>query len=156
MTIAVQGAVGGSGSKATTQLSYIFNSLAEINGIPFGANSSGLFKLNSGTTDNTSKFVSTFTLATTDFGDGHPKHLRYIYVGVDTDNDFNISIKTDNQINRLLQVSRIKNGLQRIRVQNKYSDVGKYWTISLFSDHFFRVDEIKVIFYRTSYGNLNY
>jgi len=154
MTIAVQGAVGENNSKATTRLSYKFNSLAVINGVPFGANSSGLFQLNTGETDNDSVYTRTFTLATTDFGDDHPKHLRYIYMTVDTDNDFKLSIKTDNGLDRILEASLLMTGLQRIRIENIYADVGEHWSITMYSNHFFRVDKISAIFYRTSYGNI--
>ncbi len=44
--IAAQRVIGPAGGKVTTELSYSFNSIAVINGFPFEANSSGLFKFN--------------------------------------------------------------------------------------------------------------
>ena len=155
--IAVQGAVGDAGNKATTNLpNFNFNSMVTINGFSFGANDTGLYKLNTGNKDDGMLFTKTFTLATTDFADKLPKHVRYIYVSIYTNNDFEVKFKADSQEEKTLSVAKLKDGLQWIRVENIYPDIGKYWTIAVSSKYYFRVDVIKILYYPISTGNLTY
>lgn len=143
--IAVQGAVGSLGEKATTELTYAFNSMATINGVALGASSSGLFKLNSGTQDDGEDFTRSFTLATTDFGIHNPKKVRYLYVGIKTDNIFTVLTRVDEGDWRLWPTKPPKKGLHGVRVPIGLSSQGRYWTVKISSKYHFRVAEIKVL-----------
>ncbi len=138
-TIAVQTAVGEIGSKATTELSFAFNSLLNLGEIQIGTNSDGIYLLN---TDDDESFERTFTLATTDLGIPNPKHARFFHIGIVTDNDFVISVKFDNSAWRNYAVEALKNGLQRIRVPLRQDDQGRYFTLKITSNYWFRIDSI--------------
>jgi len=155
-SIAVQGAVGERGSKATTELSSGYNSLAVINGIPIGANSSGLFKLNSGSQDDTTDFTRTFTLATTDFGLSNPKKFRALYLGIKTSARFTVSIKADEQDWRHYPARPPKAGLQRTKVPLGSYSQGRYWTVKISSTSDFTIDSVEIVPIVRSQGIVGY
>lgn len=155
--IAVQSAVGDVGRKATTELSnFDFNSMAMVNGYPVGASSDGLFLLNTGTTDNDVEFTRSITFATTDFAIKNPKRIRFIYVGIDTDNAFTVSTKVDEGSWRDETVTPAKTGLQRVRVPIGSDGEGRYWTVKVTSVYPFRIDDIKILIYNESTGKVGY
>lgn len=156
MTIAVQGAVGEAGTKATTTLSYAFNSLAVINGFSFGANSDGLYQINTTNQDAGADYTRSVTFCTTDFGDNNPTRVRFVYVGIDTDNIFTVSVKVDDQAWRNYSQTPPKTGLHRVRVPVGRNGEGRYWTVKVSSDYFFRIDEIKLLLYEQSTGKTGY
>lgn len=152
-SIAVQGAIGEVGSKATTLISdFSFNSMAEINGVQLGASADGLFKLNTGADDDGTSFISTFTIATTDFGLHNHKQIRFLYFGVDTDSDFTVSVKADDKVWRDYTAEVSKTGMQEIRVPVGRDGYGRYWTIKISSTAFFRLDQIDIATYVLSAG----
>lgn len=154
--IAVQCAVGEAGKKAVTELSYNFNSMAVINGIPIGANSKGLFRLNAGLKDAGTDFTSTFTLTTTDFGIENHKRMRFVYIGIDTSAPFIISVKADGQAWRDYKIIPGKTGMQTIRKSIGRNGKGRYWTFKISSTSGFRVDSIKVAYYVLPKGIVGY
>lgn len=154
--IAIQCAVGDIGSKGTTELTPAFTSMVNAGTYQYGANDDGLYRLNTGTTDNAVAFASTFTCATTDFGENNPKRVRFVYVGIDTDNIFTVSVKVDDQAWRNYATTPPTTGLQRIRVPVGRDGEGRYWTVKFSSDYFFRIDEIKLLLYGQSTGKTGY
>jgi len=144
--LAVQAAVGGIGEKATTILdNYQFNSLIEINGVSLGANSEGLYVLNSGDKDDSIGFTSTVRFAATDFGIHNFKRIRFLYIGVDTSNPFKVKISVDNQEPEIYSIKNQRSGLQRVHVPINRSLRGRYWTVEIISSNWFRIDDIKLL-----------
>ena len=155
--IGVQCAVGATGKKALTKLSNCdFNSMAVINGVPLGANSSGLFKLNDGELESSAAFTRTFILATTDFGIDNQKRVRFVYIGIDTEYEFTLSVKADDQTWRDYTVTPPKTGLQRIRISIGRSGQGRYWTFKISSTNAFVIDKIEAILNARSGGIVGY
>jgi hypothetical protein len=158
MTIAVQGAIGAIGQKATTVLSnYNFGSICSINGLSLGIKKdNGLFLLNSGTTDADDNYLRKVVFATTDLGAHNPKRVRFVYVGIDTSTDFVLSVKFDDQDYRDYTVPIKKTGLQRVRVPVGRDGQGRYVTIGISSMHSFRLDSVNLSIYVRSTGIVGY
>jgi len=145
-SIAVQTVIGDEGTKATTELTYGFNSLLNNSGFQFGANSNGLFLINQGETDNLVNYERTFTLATTDLGIRNPKEFRFIYIGFSAfkGTRIDIYVHADDQ-KPIKHVHRaIKSGTQRARIPIDVRVLGRYWTVKVSSMKAFRVDEMEV------------
>lgn len=145
-SIAVQTAVGAIGSKATTELSYAFASMVNLGSFQFGANADGLFLLNSTNKDNDVVYERSLTFATTSFNIYNPKRGRFIYIGIDTDVSFTVSVKFDNQDWRDYPVELFKTGLQRLKVSIGRNGQGKYFTLKITSNSWFRLDSVEGAF----------
>lgn len=154
--IAVQGAIGDIGAKATTKLSSSYNSLATINGVAIGANSSGLHLLNSGNQNNDVDFTKTFTLATTDFGIDNFKRIRFVYIGIDFSSAITLSVKADDQSWRNYTITPKKTGLQKIKKSIGRNGQGRYWTFKISSISAFRIDSLKAAIYVRPIGISGY
>lgn len=151
-SLAVQTAVGEIGSKATTEISYSFNSMINIAGSQWGCNKNGLYELNSGEDDNGVPYERSFTLAKSDFGSKHQKNGRMLYLGIDTDHDLSVGISFDGQAEKVYPVAVLTTGLQRVRVPIGTRARGRYCTIRFFSNHWFRIDSVKGLFFEHSSG----
>ena len=157
MAIAVQAAVGGPGSKATTELTnYDFNSMALINGQALGANDDGLYLLNTGTKDGTTSYTRSVTFASSDFGVHNPKRLRFVYIGINTDSKFTVTVSVDEQTARSYSVTPKKTGLQRLRVPIGRDGQGRYWKIKISSAYWFRIDSVEALPVVRSAGIVGY
>lgn len=141
-TIAIQTAVGPMGQKATTLLSYGLRSMCNMGKFQYGANEDGLFLLNQGEDDAGRQYERSFTLATSDYGVFQPKRFRFVYIGIEADTAFIVSVKADDQDWRTYRVVPRKTGLQRIRVPIGRDGQGRYWTVRISSTGRFRVDHI--------------
>jgi hypothetical protein len=153
--IAVQTAIGGSGSMATTVLDLSFGDMLNIGSFQYGANDVGLYILNQGDKDADVVYERSFTLAATDFGIRNPKKLRYIYVGYEADGPFTVSVKADESDWKPHTVS-IKKGLGRVRIPIGHSVQGRYWSVKISSTTRFRIDKIDGIFIVRSSGIKGY
>ncbi len=139
-------------NNAVTELSSEFLSMTSSEGFQYGCNENGVYLLNQANHN----FESSFTLATTDIGDHHPKRLRYLYVGIDTDNTFTVSVKVDRGEWRDYSTEPLTTGLQRIKVPIGKSQQGRYFTIKISSNYIFRIDSIKGLFSPRSTGIRGY
>lgn len=156
-SIAVQAAVGDPGHKATTMLSFGFNSLCEINGHQFGANDLGLFRLNDGTTDNGTVFTSKIVLATTDFGIEQNKRFRFVKIGFEalSTDPFTLYIWMDG-VERSYTVTPRTNGPQRIVVPIGRDGQGRYCRVSISTVHALSLDHLSATIYTRSSGIKGY
>lgn len=152
--IAVQGAVGQVGSKATTELSYNFNSMVALpGGFQVGANGNGLFLLNQGELDDGATYERTFTVNTSDYGKQEFKQFRFLYIGFKGDNPFTVLVNTDEQGWRDYTATPGKTGLQRaVQIPVGSNDQGRYWKIKITSNYSFVIDRIDGMFYVRSTG----
>lgn len=157
-TLAVQTVIGEPGSKATSELSFEFNSLARVNNFYFGATSSGLFLIDAGLTDLAEEIVSTVTFATTDFGFRNPKYIRFLYIGLEGSCGQCISIGTqvDGSDNSTEVYTLEHTGTQRIRVPIEMCFAGRYWRISISSNEALRVDSVEAQLILRSSGITGY
>jgi len=145
-TLAVQGAVGGIGSKATTELSYSFSSMSNAGEYQYGVNKNGIYRLNTGETDDENDYTRTFTLATASLGEKGHKQGRMIYVGVEATEPFTVSISFDEQTFRNYTATPSKTGLQTVRIPIGKNQRGKYVTVKVTSTDRFRIDSISGLF----------
>ena len=138
------------GSASSKYRNYGFNSMVNFNGGLYGARSDGLFQLASGSTDNTALLPATFTLPTTDFGSPNNKHLRFWYMGLETDGKIQIDLSAEGYHQTMSEVYRIsppKTGHQRIRTPIGRAIYGRYWVpkVSNVLGSDFSIDEIEVL-----------
>lgn len=143
--IAIQTAVGDVGSKAVTELSYAFNALINTGSFQYGCNDDGIFLLNSGEQDNDGDYVRSFTLSSSDYGLANLKRIRFLYLGIDTDNSFTVSVMGDNKVWRDYTVPLNKLGLQEIRKSIGRDGFGRYWKIKISSTNRFRISMIGAV-----------
>jgi len=151
--LAIQTAIGGSTSKAVSMLNLSFDDMINMDRYQYGFNSDGIYLLNNG---GDGEFASSFTFATSDFGISKPKHIRFIYLGIDTSNSFKVSVKVDNGTFEDYTVSNLKSGLQRLRIPIKSTQQGRYFTIKVSSSFYFRLEEMDCAFYVRSSGIRGY
>lgn len=150
MSIAVQTQI----DNAVTNLSLTFNSMLNTGSFQYGCNNAGLYCLNK--SDSSELVESSVTLATTDLGIKNPKHIRFLYIGIKTDNNFTISVKFDNSLFRDYLVRVPTKGLQRIRIPIGKSQRGRYLTLKVSSKYKFSLDKIEAIIVATSSGIVGY
>jgi len=143
--IAVQTKVGAIREKATTELSLDFDSMVSVNGFEFGANSDGIYLMNTGDDDVSTTVTRTLTFATSDLGIKNFKHVRFLYLGVSTDNDFTVSVKYDRGTFSDYPVSIQTTGLQYVRVPVAYNQQGRYVTIKITATHYLVVDSVEAV-----------
>lgn len=156
--LATQTAIGDPGSKATSELSLDFSSLGRVGNFYYGANSSGLYLIDSGVKDLAEDIVSTVTFATTDFGFRNPKSIRFLYVGLKGSCGQCISISTwaDGASNSTENYTLQHNGVQRLRVPISLCLNGRYWRISISSSESIRIDSVEAQLILRSSGILGY
>lgn len=156
ITLAVQTAIGGPGTKAATRLSWGFNSLCIIGSYCYGANKDGIFLLNGPQNNSSSTSEAYAVFATTDASIKQPKHIRYLYLGGRFDGDFNIDVKVDDVAWQTVPVRVPKVGTQRVRVEVGTKLQGRYWTVKIRSSNKIRVDSIIALFLVRSCGIVGY
>jgi len=150
--LAVQTAIGSAGSKAATALSHSFTSLLSTGTFQYGGNEEGIFLLNTGEQDNGVDFERSFTLASSDYGLDNLKRLRFVYIGVDADESFTVSVMGDDKVWRDYTVDLNKTGLQEIRRSIGRDGFGRYWKIKISSTKRFRIDNMSGLFIVRSLG----
>ena len=143
--IATQTAVGDTGRKATTEISDSYKSIVNSKFL-YGLGSNGIELLNSGTV------VSSFTLATTDFGVDNPKKLRYLYFGFEASLPFTVTVTFDDKSAKTYTVTPLTTGLQRKRIPIGSSIQGRYCTITVTATSDLRIDNIKTLYQTRSSG----
>lgn len=156
--LAVQTAVGDPGSKATSELTTDFSSLTRVDEFYFGANSSGLFLIDSGLKDLAEDIISTVTFATTDFGFRNPKSIRFLYIGLEGSCGQCISISSQaDGVDNCIETYELQHeGTQRIRVPINFDLEGRYWRISISSTEAMRIDSVDAQLRLRSSGILGY
>lgn len=81
---------------AVTQYTeYDFNSMAVFSGVPLAANSSGIYRLDSGDTFNGVDVEAYFILPYTDFGTSFLKKIRRVNVGYEANGDLRLTMLYD-------------------------------------------------------------
>lgn len=122
----------------TTYEDFPFNSFAVINGKYYGANSDGLFEIDTGTLDDTASIDWTFTTGQNDFGSPQMKRLDNFYIAMRSDGDVTLEVGTDENPTYSypltpLSISTLK---QRRSLLGKGMR-GRYWQFTLSgSDNF--------------------
>jgi len=144
MITCTQGAIGGTGEKPTTFFSgWDFNSMAKVNGIPLGANSDGIFQLNTTEKDAGVNYTRTITFATSDFNIDNNKLLIFLYFGFITNYSFTVEVKFDDGSWNIYSIVPASSGLQRRRLMLDMNSRGFYHTIRVSSTTAFKLNYIK-------------
>lgn len=120
--------------KAPTQYTGVtFNSYANFNGYKLAASSSGLYEVCCGDSDEGSNIVSSFAPIKTDFGIKNVKRIRYVYLGVTTDEPLSLVLSTDSVSSRTFVIPANSDGDQKINVTiPRYEGFkGRYWTFNI-------------------------
>lgn len=116
--LAIQGAVGPIGGKATTELSLSLQGLVDCGGFQYGLSGSGVHLLNTGSKDDVTVFTSEITLVTSDYGNPAMKRFRYIDIEIVTVSNIEVVIGArpngGSWIEKTVAVSG--GGLQTVRV----------------------------------------
>jgi hypothetical protein len=143
-TIATQGAMGGIGSKATTELSYSFDGLIDAGEFQYGLNENGIFLLNTGTDDEGVPYTAQFTLNTSDYGIQQEKRVWYLYIAYEGDENFTVSLRCDDDLHGWIDypATVVKSGLQRVRVQTGRGRKGLMWSVKIMSQEPFKISRI--------------
>ncbi|MBA3015328.1 MAG: hypothetical protein KKD63_11040 [Proteobacteria bacterium] len=143
---------------ATTQfVGYDFNSMVNFNGTQIVANDSGLFVLG-GNSDEGVDIDAYFQPVLSDFGDAHPKRLRFIYLGFEADGQ--ITVTTSDGLPEEAAESETKTitprfvGQQRVRIPVTRALHGRYWSFRIANKNGadFSVDSIMARIIRRSHG----
>ncbi len=157
MALAVQAALGNVGEKPVTFLTdYDFNSICSINNQPIAVNSSGIYRLNKGSEDVEQNFVSSFTLATSDFGIQNIKRIRFIYLGLITSSDLDVYIQNERSEPVQYTVKHLRDGFQRIRFPVSRNEQSRYFTIQIKSSGWFTINNIDALLITRSSGITGY
>ena len=115
-------------ARATSQYKkFNFNSMTSFDGMLLGANSSGIFALE-GLKDNGTKIDAWLKTGLTDLGIQADKHLRKVYLGIDTDGDCEIDIFADEVLKYTYPIPKKKTGQQTVRVVVGSNGRGVFWS----------------------------
>lgn len=144
--LAIQGAFGGPGRKAVTQVPlYNFNSLGEINGVPIGLNKFGLHKIMQGDLIEGLKFSKSFTVKEHHLGyPGNLKKLRFLYIGCGG-NAMALRVWVRADGGPWLPCEGYRPHGRGMRCVANARGQGVYWSIKIESKEWFRIDNIKAM-----------
>lgn len=143
---------------ATTQfVGYDFNSMVSFNGKQIAAHDSGLFELG-GDTDDGVDIDAYFEPVLSDFGDAHPKRIRFLYLGYEADGQ--ITVTTSDGLPEESAESETKtitprfSGQQRVRISVTRALHGRYWSFRIANKNGsdFSVDSIIARIIKRSHG----
>lgn len=143
-------------SRATTQFTnYGFNSYANFNGRQLAASDSGISLLG-GESDNGADIEAYFEPVTTDFGDGHPKRLRFLYLGYEADGQIVVTIAEAGKPAKA-EAKTIGSklvGQQRARVPVSRVLSGRYWMFRIGNKNGsdFAIDSMHCLYLSRSHG----
>lgn len=148
-SVAVQTAVGAMGEKATTELSFGFDSMIDAGDFQYGLNSSGIYLLNQGNDDDGTAFTSTVTVHTSDYGRKNLKRIRYVYLEVEVYDDtlFEVGVRPNKGSWTTAYVSTTGAGLKTLRAtMPKDGGKGNYHAVRISSTGQFRLHSLVGLF----------
>lgn len=158
VTLCINTELGDPQEKAASQFtSYGFNSYAEVAGRYLGAGDSGLYAIEEGKDDSGTDIAAGFAPVMSDFGDSHPKRLRYLDFGYEADGDLQVTVTVDEQCEGtyILEAQKYDQKRRRLAINRNLS--GRYWTIKvenlLGCD--FSVDTIDAVWVSRPHGVVN-
>jgi hypothetical protein len=140
--LAIQTAIGEVGGKAATALTQSYTSMIAFGNFQYGANASGIFLLNQGTS------TPSFSLFDCDIGTPKDKRFEYIYVTLDSaiSTVVTLTVLTDNGVSYPYTVTTALAGVQRLRFKIGRGIKGRVWRVSLSSPAWFEIHQIDALF----------
>lgn len=144
----IQGAVGGLGRKAVAEISDNYLSVNHTDGVAYGAKADGLYKLD----EDYSGGGFSATISSHDFNVSKTKKCRSLYFGIDTDSSFKVYTSVDDGAWVEYDATNVKTGKQRIKVPISHIQRGRYWSVKIESDDYFKLDHIRGVFIELSAG----
>jgi hypothetical protein len=90
--------------------------------------------------------TKTVTFATTNYGITQDKKHRYLYIVIDTDHAFTVTITTNQSASVVYTVTPNSTGYQLIKLPIQYSQTGIYWTVSISSEYDFVLEKLSVLY----------
>lgn len=128
---------------------YNFNSMTKFNGQYLGANENGIFRLDNGDLDGTSKIPAFFELLTSDWGIENQKRIRTIYVGYETNGQLVLKVKDDDNNEReyILEPNHLDNSQHGAKLPGDRGGKGRYWMIRVdnMNGADFSIDNIRIL-----------
>lgn len=128
---------------------YNFNSMVRIGDVHVGANDEGLYKLDSGNSDDVQDIDAFFELAMSDWGIAHQKRIRYFYIGCECNGDLMVLVKNDDGYFKAydVQPNHTPNQQHSIKVPGSRDGKGRYWTVRIenVNGSDFSIDQIEVM-----------
>ena len=130
---------------------YNFGSMCQLDGgFYLGANSHGVFRLNTGGSFDNAQINARFRTPTSDYGDANQKRVRVAHVGFEADGELNLSIRNDEGNERTYALSpEGSEGLQgTAKVKAGRDGKGRYWDFEIenVEGSDFSVDRIEALF----------
>lgn len=141
-------------ANATTQFTnYDFNSMVNFNGKQIVANATGLYELGTDT-DEGVNIDAFFEPVTSDFGDSHPKHIRFAYLGFEADGNIRLTVIDDRGHSEIKDIIAQFIGQQRSRTTITRALTGRYWTFNIANVNgaYFALDSLEILPIRRSHG----
>jgi hypothetical protein len=133
----------------TQYRNYNFNSMTKFGDVYLGANSSGLFALDSGDLDATDDIEAFFELVTSDWGVPNQKRIRKMHISYETNGDLMLTVKDDdgNQRNYMIDPIHLANKQHTVEVPIGRDGKGAYWMIRIdnVNGSDFSIDRIQVV-----------
>jgi hypothetical protein len=115
-------------SALTLYENFGFNSFATFNGVPLGANATGIFVIASGDLDHTAAIDATVRPGITDFEDHRQKRVTRAYVGYRTDGECVLRVSADEgEWYEYPLEDRDRDGIHATRVKLGRGAKGRYW-----------------------------
>jgi hypothetical protein len=113
----------------------------------FAASQDGLYRY-TGHTDDGDPIASYFITATMDFGMGHDKRLRYLYLSLEATDDLQLIVNTEKVAAQTYTILIDTPGQQDIRIPISRALYGRFWTFKISNGSTgadFSIDEIQVL-----------
>lgn len=110
---------------------YAFNSMFRFRGATFGANDSGLYRLDDG-----ESVRGRFAHGKTDFGTAQQKRLAMLYAGLRAPAGVEITAETDDDMIVTFIVPEARGTLEQRRVKTAKGQRGRYWKLGMEGDEF--------------------
>jgi len=128
---------------------YNFNSFCRFNDAYLGANSSGIFTLDSGDLDDTEEIEAFFELVTSDWGIPNQKRIRSMYISLEANSDLQITLYDDeeNQRTYVIEPIHLLNKQHTAKVIIGRDGKGTYWMLRIdnINGSDFSIDRIQVV-----------
>ena len=128
---------------------YNFNSFCKFGDAYIGANSSGIFTLDSGDLDGSTEIEAFFEPVTSDWGIPNQKRIRSMYVSGEFDSDIQLTVYDDEENERIYTLEPIhfsnKQHTQKVGIGR--DGKGTYWMVRIdnVNGSDFSIDRIQVV-----------
>ena len=133
----------------TQYQNYNFNSMCKFGDVYLGANSSGIFVLDSGDLDDTLEIEAFFELLTSDWGIINQKRIRSIIISLESNGELLLTVSDDDGNSRDFIIDPIfpSNKQHVVKVAIGRDGKGTYWMVRIdnINGSDFSIDKIQAV-----------